>query len=194
MIKAILFDADGVTIKQHPYFSEVFAKEHNISLEKVTPFFKNHLVAIQTGKADLKTELAPYLKDWGVDISVEEYLRQWFEYEGVSNEEVIQFVDDLRAKGVKCYLVTDQDKYRAEYIDNVMGFKDHFDGLFYSCDLGYRKSEPEFFKYIVNKLQIVPQEIMYWDDDPKNVEVAKTTSIDGRVYENIPELKKQISI
>ncbi len=192
MIKAILFDADGVAIKKHPYFSEVFASEHNIPFEKVNPFFKNHLKDIQTGKADLKIEFAPFFKEWGIDVSIDEYLKQWHEFEGVPNEEVLHFVDSLRARGVKCYLATDQDKYRAEYMDTVMGFKNRFDGSFYSCDVGYRKSDAEFFAFIIEKLKLTPADIMYWDDDAENVEVSKKVGVDGKLYENIDDLKNQI--
>ena len=53
--------------------------------------------------------------------SVNELLSIWFTGERVTNEAILRIVDELRAKGTKCYLVSDNEKYRASYVMNEMG-------------------------------------------------------------------------
>lgn len=80
-----------------------------------------------------------------------------------------------------CYFVTDQEKYRAQYLQSH-GIDKHFDGSFYSCNLGYTKNEKEFFQKILDQLHLSPQEVMYRDDEEENVSVATELHIDAKLY------------
>lgn len=97
MIKAVLFDADGVTICKHRYFSDIYAEKHNISPAILAPFFKNIFPLCQKGRADLKQEITPYLPQLQRDKSVEEFLQYWFDTEHAFDAKILQTVADLRA-------------------------------------------------------------------------------------------------
>jgi putative hydrolase of the HAD superfamily len=193
MTKAILFDADGVVIMPHPYFSKRLQDEFGIPLEKVLPFFLNEFKACAIGKADLKIEIAKYLPEWSWSKPLDELLDIWFLGESTVSEEILDMVDQSRSKEIKCYLVSDNEKYRADYITNEMGLKKHFDGMFFSCNLGCTKSDPRFFEKTMAELKLQPGDIMYWDDDLKNVEIAKAEGIDARFYESVDLLKASIA-
>lgn len=181
MIKAILFDADGVTICKHRYFSDIYAEKHNISPSILAPFFKNIFPLCQKGKADLKQEITPYLSQLQRDRSTEEFLQYRFDTEHAFDEKILQTVADLRSTWIACYFVTDQEKYRAQYLQSH-GIDTYFDGSFYSCDLGYTKEEKEIFQKILDKIWLLPQEVMYRDDEQENIDAAISVGIDARLY------------
>lgn len=187
MIKAVLFDADGVTIPKHRYFSDIYAEKHNISPTILAPFFKNVFPSCQKGKADLKKEIAPYLPDLQRTNSADAFLQYRFDTEHAFDEKILQTVADLRSKWFLCYFVTDQEKYRAQYLQSH-GIDRHFDGSFYSCDLGYTKNEKEFFQKILDQLHLSPQEVMYRDDEEENVKAALWLGIFARLYTRFDEL------
>lgn len=189
MIKALLFDADGVAIKKHRYFSEVYAEKNSIPLEKITPFFHGRFVLCKIGQADLKKEIEPYLTEWGWQGTVDDFLNDWFVSEGKPDESVLQAVKKYRESGIKCYLVSEQEKYRARYIDEVMKFKDYFDGTFYTCDIGKTKSEKEFYEIVLSRLNLKPEEVQYVDDDPENLQVAKSAGIETKLFTSARDLQ-----
>lgn len=193
MIKALLLDADGVTIKQHRYFSEDYAEEHNVPLDKITPFFKEKFRACQKGQADLKEEIKPYLSEWNWQGSVEEFLNLWFTTETKPDNQILELVKQIRNMDIKCYLATDQEKYRAEYMNNTLGFNKHFDDTYYSCYVGHQKSEREFFERIVKNLNLNPDEIAYLDDDSENIEVAKQLGIQAQLFISMDDLRPYLS-
>ncbi len=192
MIKALLIDGDGATIKKTKYFSDVYAEEYNIPEAKLRPFFKDKFRMCQRGKADLKEEVTPYLKGWGWKGTVDEFLDYWFHTQTIPNQPVLDLLKDIRGRGVKCYLVTDQEKYRANYISNNLKFKEYFDELYYSCDLGYSKSQKEFFEVIIKKLNLKPEEIIYWDDE--DIEMAKEVGINASVYTSFQNFQEEVNL
>lgn len=190
MTKAILFDADGVVLKRPGYFSEKFSKEYGVPLEIIVPFFKNEFRVCQLGQTDLKEILPPFLEAWGWKKSVEEFLNYWFSFDVQPDEKVLGVIKDLRDSGTKCYLASDQEKYRAEYLLETAKFNQVFDGCYFSYELGVSKSDKTFFEKVLQDLGCIPSELIYFDDDQKNVDVAKALGIDARLYHSFEQLKQ----
>jgi len=144
--KSILIDGDGVAIKKRELFSTKFSREYNVPIDKIIPFFKKEFKLCQLGKEDLKVALPPYLEEWGWQESIDDFLKYWFESDTIADEEILDRIQEIRSKGIKCYLVTDQEKYRAENIRKNLEFGEKLDDCFFSCEVGYSKEEPEFFQ------------------------------------------------
>jgi len=190
MIKAILFDADGVVLKKQPYFSLEIARENNIPYEEIEPFYTNELRLCQTGKADIKEELAKYLPRWKWEGTVDEFLQRWFTTDVHPDSEVLAFVNSTRTQGIMCFLASDQEKYRGEYIRTTVGVGEHFEGTFFSYEVGFQKSNPQFFAEVLKRLALKPEEVQYWDDDQKNVDVAKSLGINARFWTNLAAVNR----
>ena len=77
MIRAILFDADGVVINTTERFSSYLEREYGISTKLTAPFFLGRFQDYIVGKADLKEEINKYLLSWGWKKSVDDFLRYW---------------------------------------------------------------------------------------------------------------------
>lgn len=188
-MKVVLFDVDGVTLKDNGYFSDRYARDYGVPLSKVTPFFKEVYRECVTGEKDLKEELAAWLPEWKWTKSVDEFVQYWFSSDADVDHLVLAEVEKLRARGIECYVASNQDKYRGEYIRTALGFQSRFDGCFFSHVLGVPKSDPLFFEKVIQELGVAPAEITYFDDDSNNVEAAKSLGIDARLYRSVADLR-----
>lgn len=183
MIKTVIFDTDGMVIHREMYFSQRFSKEFGVPMEKVLPFFKNEFQLCLAGKADLKEELAKYLDQWGWKKSVEELLSYWFANESNLDKKMLENVKNLRNKSIVCYLGTNNEKYRVQYLFENLGLKNFFDGVFSSAELGFLKPQPEFWSVIHDHLgRPDKSEVLVWDDDEENVESAKSFGFHSEFY------------
>lgn len=191
MIKAVFLDGDGVTINEEKRFGNRLAEDFNIPYEKILPFFKKEFVLCNEGKADLKKEIFKYFADWRWNRPIEDMFDYWFSGTK-ANEEVLKVADRLRNNGISCFLTTDQEKYRADYILNELGVAKHFDKCFFSCDIGYRKIDVRFFEAILKDTGIPVQETLYWDDDGKNLEVAAKLGIKTELYSGFNDFYEKI--
>ena len=187
-MKILLIDADGVTLKKQGYFSEKISKEHNVPMEKMTPFYNNEFRKSQRGKADLKAELIKYLPEWNWTKTVDEFVGYWFTTDAHPDEVVFSLIERIRASGIKVYLASDQERYRAEYMTESLNFRERLDGCFFSYKLGCKKSEPGFFDQVLKALGADPKDVIFLDDDQTNVDVAAEFGIDARLYRSTDDL------
>lgn len=183
MITSAIFDVDGVIIKRELYFSERLMRDRGIAAEKVMPFFKEVFPLCVVGKADLKEELLKCLPAWDWSGSVDEFLAYWFGSETDVNIALLEHVKDLRTRGIRCYLYTNNERYRTEYIWNTLNLKNSFDGIFSSGETGYRKSEQEFWETVYERLgRPKKRDIVVWDDNADDLQAVKDLGFRGERY------------
>ena len=192
MIRVLLFDVDGV-LANGEAFPAHLERDYAISPQVTAPFFQEKFTACLTGSADLKTELAGHLTAWGWPKSVDAFLDYWFTCEHVIDQPLVECVQQLRQQGVRCYLATQQEKYRTAYILEQMGFAQSFDGMFSSAQLGALKKEQAFFTQILQALDnISAEEVLFWDDTARNVAVARQTGMHAELYTDFPHFQQTL--
>jgi HAD superfamily hydrolase (TIGR01509 family) len=186
MVETILFDADGVVINSRKkYFSQRLIEELGVQSEASTTFVTNFLLPAMVGKADVKVGLEQLISEARISMNVDQLLQFWWDGEKELNAEILETAKKLKQKGKKLYLASDQEKYRAEFIMNQMSLVEYFDGGFFSCDLHFAKHDPEFWQEIIKQLSPTPPNAMlFFDDDGKNVEVAKTAGLNAKLFMN----------
>ena len=108
----------------------------------------------------------------------------------LSDKEVLDTVSRLRSRGIKCCIATRQEKYRSRYLLETLGLRKYFDGAFITCDIGYDKSQVEFWEYVFKELEVKPEEIMFFDDTTKNIQFTESLGVKAIFYENINTLQK----
>ena len=194
-IKCVVFDADGMVINSE-VFSVQLEKDYRVSNDMMLPFFKGPFQECIVGKADLKKEIAPFIKKGGWEKSVDELLDYWFKIQHKLDDRIIQEIKRLREKGIRCYLASNQEKYRAEYIRKDMGLENIFDDIFLSSDIGCKKPQEEFYEKIFQKITsnvpVEKQQIMFWDDKEENAGKARQFGFEAHTYEDFEKFEKEI--
>ncbi len=193
MIKAILFDADGMLIKTDMW-SVTFSKEFNVPYKKVLPFFQNEFQDCLVGKADLKKEIRPYLKRWKWYKSVDDFLDYWFKSEDKIDKRFIKIIDSLRKKGIKCCLATNQEKYRTLYMRKQMGFANIFDQIYSSAEIGFKKPNLKFFDHIIQDLKLGKEQIQYWDNRKDYIKIGLKAGLQARHYKTFEDFSRQMEV
>ena len=192
MLKVLLLDADGVLITGG-MFSAHLEREYGIPKERTLPFFMGPFKECILGNADLKEVLAPHLAEWRWDKGVDAMLKFWFEAEHVINEPLVAYVQTLRKQGIRCYVATNQERHRAAYLLNEMGFSTSFDGLFASAHLGHKKPDKAFYAKVMESLpDVKKEEVLFWDDSKENVDAAKEFGMQAEVYRSFEDFKEKM--
>ena len=197
--RVLLLDADGVLVLPPKLFSEVYCEKYGIDPEKQQQFyatddFKQALL----GNLDLIEAIKQHNDLWQWEGDFNELVVMWLEAENYPNKDLVDLVNEYRQQGLPVYLATQQEKYRAKYLNETM-FGDVLDGMFCSCDLHANKHDKSFWQSVIKSLSskyegIAPHEIVYFDDRQTIVDVAKDCGLDAHLYTEVSDVESLVTV
>ena len=192
-IKCILFDADGVIITSKRIFSHEYQRKFGLSDDDMQPFFNTVFQDCLIGKKDLKEEVLPFLKGWKWERSSEEFLRYWFSSSANIDKNILALMTQMKKQGIRCFIATNQERYRTEYMMDEMKLNKYTEGIFSSAHIGCKKPEKAFYQAILDILSvngIEKDEVLFIDDSLENVQAAQDCGIKSYHYKSISMLNK----
>lgn len=91
-----------------------------------------------------------------------------------------KILEIVKNKGGRLYLLSNisigfAEKYRS--VPAVCKVLSQFDGLVFSGPIHMAKPDPEIFRFLLDKYQLSPEETLFTDDNPKNIEAAQKLNL-----------------
>jgi|SaaInlV_200m_DNA_2_1039689.scaffolds.fasta_scaffold15474_3 putative hydrolase of the HAD superfamily len=181
-IRAILFDADGViqlpSTGWRDSLCEICGDKYNPS-----DFIKKIFIIEEPCLKGIKSfpeNVSETFNKMGIESKLNSFLVVWTAIE--SNKTIITEIRNIRKQGVVVALASNQEKFRAEYMNNNLGYEKIFDYSFYSYEMGFIKSEKEYFENVLTILDIDAHEILFFDDSKENIESATNLGINSEYF------------
>ncbi|NCB01475.1 MAG: cytidine deaminase [Spirochaetia bacterium] len=176
MVKAILFDMDGVLIDSEEYISKAAIEYfHSIGVN-VTP--EDFVPFIGAGE---NRYIGGVAEKYEVNIEIEEAkLATYAIYERLiqGKEEalpgVVRFIENAHKAGIPMSVATSADPTKMEINIDVMGLdRSWFKTLVHGKDIERRKPFPDIYEKAAHDMNISPQDCIVFEDATNGVEAAK---------------------
>lgn len=182
MIKAIIFDLGGVMATDPlPSTCKKLAKITGIEFNKVYEIARQNQDPVQRGKIGVKRYWENIKRDLKSDFDINEIknssLKSLRPY-----SRMINLVKKLRKK-YKVGLLSNTEKENFEYWNKKYSFDKIFDDIVTSFEIGSRKPEKEIYKKSIEKLGVKPNEIVFVDNEIKNLNGATRLGIRTLLYD-----------
>lgn len=104
-----------------------------------------------------------------------------------------ELIRELKEKGYRIFLLSNASYRQHEYWPRIPGSQ-YFEDTLISCDLHLVKPQPEIFHAAYEKFGIDPQETLFIDDLPTNIEGAWQTGMRGFIFDNdVQELREWLA-
>jgi putative hydrolase of the HAD superfamily len=191
MITTIIFDVGGVLVKGNSkYFFEKTAEYLGVE-EPDMERKKDVWDDMQRGEIGLQDTIKEI---YGIPISDED-MEKIIDIWGKNwelDEEMVEFAKNLK-KNYRLFILSNVDR------ESIEKFKDlHLKRLnfveekFHSWKLGMIKPDREIYEYVLEKIGAEPEECVFIDDRPENIEGAEKVGIHGIVFKNREQLKNEL--
>jgi HAD superfamily hydrolase (TIGR01509 family) len=200
MIGTIVFDLGGVVVfESQDLWKSVFlelSSKFKINLKTLESHLEKYKAGIQTGRINLYDFYTVVLgsirrNDTKPEELLRIHLKSHSRYSAKCDRNMLELIGRLR----KCYQVvcfTNTEPEVAE-LNRRNGLFDYFERAFISSEMGLRKPDPKSYKKVLDELYIKPQQAVFIDNDPNNVEAAKRIGINGIVYRDVSHLKRELA-
>lgn len=191
MIKAVIFDLNGIFI-QSPKLSERFEKDFKISPDLFLPELSEIMNKTRQPNAGNSFQYwKPVLEKWNIQMSEENFWDYWFSAEKVS-EEMVNFAKELKAEGIKVFVLSNNFKERAKYYKNYPWIHDVIEKAYFSYETSLVKPDPNAWQLILDEHNLRPEECLYFDDQEKNVRASESVGIKSFLFLGEKELKNEV--
>lgn len=189
MIKAVIFDLDGLLIDSEP----LAYKSQNQVLQKYGKSFTlQEYIASYAGRPG-KENARHLVDDYNLPISYEQSYEEYraFSIENTKNVQLkygaVELIDYLRKNNYEVCLGTSSSKLRAEAILNLHGILNKFDSIITSDNVKHGKPEPDIFLAAVESLGFKADECLVLEDSKAGIEAANRGKVPA-IF--IPDLRK----
>lgn len=175
MIKAVLFDMDGVLLDTEKYLTKYIreaAEEFGYRMDREVSFMLRSY-AYQFAAPRLKEIYGEEFDYLAVRRRRQEMMKSHIEKYGLETKPgVEETVKALRKRGLRTAVVTATDEQRAgEYLGKV-GFLGLFDEVVCASMVERGKPYPDVYLYACRKLGLLPEECLAVEDSPNGVQSA----------------------
>ena len=193
-----IFDIGGVLVKyDHEKELKFLTASGTYDPEAIEKLFTHELICtMETGRIPVTEFYEEYLQQVMPDITYETWVDKYTEYFEM-NPEGFELMLALKRAGRKIYLLSNLAEYHKVAIGRkIPGFFGHCEQRFLSFEMGCRKPEPEIYRRVIDEIGEEPENLVFFDDLPQNIEGPKKAGIKGIVFSNerIGEICKQVEM
>lgn len=194
-IKVIVFDYGGVIkINDNDLFADICEYLNITKEEWEREYFKvNHLFNTENVRSeDVFKMIVSKFNEGEEAINHASDLLKSNKGKYHLNNELIEFIKDLREKGYKTALLSNNSTELRNKLKED-GIIDIFDEIIISAEVGFQKPQPEIFQILFDKLKVKASEVVFIDDSYRSLEGAYSIGYVPVLYKDNESLKLELS-
>jgi len=195
LIKAVIFDMGGVLLRTiDPSPREALARDYGVTTKEL---FNIIFTSDSSQKAESGNLSEEDHWNWAFEtlgVKVEDrasFLSQWWAGDRMDYE-LLAFINNLRPAYKTGLLSNAWLSTRDNIAKHWGGLEQYFDVAVFSAEVKMRKPAPEFFHWLLDRLQVKPQEAIFVDDYGVNIEAAKALGMVAIKFCSADQAKQDI--
>ena len=104
----------------------------------------------------------------------------------------VRWIRSLEKNGYHTYILSNFPKSTYEKATEELSFEKETTGAIFSYQVKCIKPEVEIYKLLLDRYHLVPQECVFIDDRPENLETAEKLGITGIQFQNQQQAKRRL--
>ena len=108
------------------------------------------------------------------------------------DEAMLQLSQTLK-KNYRRYVLSNTIPQHIEFVFNRYPLLKDFDGHILSYEVGLMKPDRKIYEFITRRFDIIPEQAVFIDDLPANVEAARLTGLQANPHKNFTETRRELT-
>lgn len=190
MIRAVVFDLDGVVRHFNPDHVRAIERGHGIAEGAIEAFAfaQPHIEAVTTGRISRATWVEMIAQRIGSTAAAAE----WGSQPSHVDPNMLQLAAELRDAGVVTAILTNgTDTIPAEAAE--LGLARHFDPIFNSAAIGCIKPDKRVFLHVLDRLGLEAHEVFFTDDSERKLQGARSCGMHFHHFTGIDPLRAALA-
>lgn len=193
MLKAVIFDLGGVVFEDG---TKKLVSKLAQKTGKPTRFFEEIFLGPKSYEYRANKISGNEYFEWvaekiGNGFSPDEINLMWVS-EYVEIPGMRDLIKDLKKKGLKVSVLSDNVPERINYLEDKYGFKGLFDDMVLSFEVNMTKPSDEIFRLAIKRLDVLASESIFVDDKVDNVNAAIGLGLKGILFQNAEQLRNDL--
>ena len=192
MIKAIIFDLGGVLVDWNPkyLYKKIFKDEVEMQ-QFLDTICTNDWNEEQDGGCTLKDGTDLLVNKFPEhEVNIRAYYGRWVEMLNGPIEGTVEIFKQLKKSGkYKIYALTNWSAETFPIAQQKYDFLNWFDGIVVSGTEKMRKPDPAFFQILLDRYNLKVDDVLFIDDNLRNVNAAREMGVDSIQFISSEELR-----
>lgn len=201
MLKNIIFDFGGVIIPiDYTKTIEAFEK---LNAKNVIDYFSQKSQVelfdlLDKGKISNSDFRKHFNSLFNLNLSVEDFDASWNAMLLDIPESHITFLKQLKER-YNLILLSNTTRIHIDAINqylktahNISDWKNYFNKVYYSFEIGMRKPDEEIFRKVIDENELILSETLYIEDNEKNLESAQHIALPSYAFPMNADLPKEL--
>lgn len=177
MIKALIFDYDGVICRTEEYFQQrkieyINSLGYSVTMEDMFPYIGESFSTV-------------FVRMFPEEKNADEIINYYYEnlatclppYEEIFNKEIFEVLEYCKRKGIKVAIASNSKHYRLVGECENLHLLKYIDKLFSSELAGVAKPNPAFYELALKRLNVNSNEAIVIEDSKNGIMAAKKANI-----------------
>lgn len=195
-LRAVVFDYGMVLSGPvNAHVRNALIEATGLSEEAFEPLYWADRHAYDEGKLNGITFWQKFARDSGLSFSADQIAelnqldaRMWTTFDPA----MIAWQQQLKAAGLRTAILSNMGDAVLASIEREFAWVANFDVLVWSYQLGIAKPDPAIYRYVLKELGTVPEETLFLDDKPVNIDAARALGMGAIEFTTLHKLRQDL--
>lgn len=194
-LRAVIFDFGGVLVRTEDRTPrERLASRLGLTYDQLTDMIFNSQSARRAALGEITTQEHWEALRLRLGLSPDEFPDVPVEFWGgdTLDRELVDYIQSLRPRYKTGLISNAWDDLRDVLVKGWM-IADYFDQIVISAEVGITKPDPEIYHIALKRLAVKPQEAVFVDDFPENIEGAREVGLQAIQFEGSIQVREALN-
>lgn len=191
MIKVIIFDLGGVLVEFTGIEQLVEISNGQLSKDDARSFWLHSewLTKFETGQCAENEFAKGVIKELNLKIAPDEFLHEFISWEKGPYPRAIDLLEVLR-NSLTLFCLSNNNSLHWKIQKEKSGIHRKFHRCYISYEMGMMKPDQEIYEFVISDSGMLPNEMLYFDDNKECIESASKLGINSYQVHGIDEVKQ----